>query len=52
MVYEEFLGMKKKNKSTDVIWCGFDAICVCPFTVINISRSITNENAHISHIIV
>ena len=33
MVYciKEFWGAwKKKNKSTDVIWRGFDAICVCP----------------------
>ena len=22
--------MKKKNKYADVIWRGFDAICVCP----------------------
>ena len=28
---KDFLGMKKENcKSADVIWRGFDAICVCP----------------------
>ena len=30
MVYWRILGAwKKKNKSADVIWRGFDAICVC-----------------------
>ena len=23
------MAWKKKNKSADMIWCGFDAICVC-----------------------
>ena len=31
MVYWRIFGAwKKKNKSADVIWRGFDAICVCP----------------------
>ena len=44
MVYWRIFGAwKKKNQSADVIWRGFDVICVCPF---NRSRSTTNENAH------
>ena len=27
---KDFWGIKKKNKSAEVIWRGFDAICVCP----------------------
>ena len=31
MVYWRIFGAwKKKNKSADVIWRGFDVICVCP----------------------
>ena len=37
---------KKKNKSSDLIWRGFDTICVCAF---NRSQSTTNKNAHRSH---
>ena len=46
MVYWRIL-WKKKDKSADVIWRGFDAICVS-FS----SRSTTNENAHRSRVIV
>ena len=49
MVYWSIFGAwRKKNKSADVIWRGFDAICVCVF---NRSRLTTNENAHRSHVL-
>ena len=45
LAYWSILGAwKKKNKSADVIWRGFDAICV--------SLASIHENAHRSHDIV
>ena len=50
MVYWRIFGAwKKKNKSPDVIWRGFDAICVCP--LIDHGQQ-PDENVHRSHVIV
>ena len=43
-LFKRFGGMKK-NESADMIWRGFDAICVCPLIDLN-------ENAHRSYVIV
>ena len=45
-----FWGTIKESKSADVIWHGFDAICVCP--LIDHGQWKWNENAHRSHVIV
>ena len=47
---KNFGAWKKENKSADVIWRGFEAICVC--VCFHRSRSTTNENAQRSHVIV
>ena len=48
---KDFGAWKKKNKSADVIWRGFDVICMCVCPLID-DGTTTNENAHSSHVIV
>ena len=49
--FKDFGAWKKKNKSADVIWRGFDVICMCVCPLID-DGTTTNENAHSSHVIV